>query len=227
MSKIIFFNLNNFFCRNYFKILFKHDPKKPLNSFWLHLVMLRMVGLWTPENKLWKPAYRIYSNFYAIVWVLFFLCTQAYFFMNVTSIPDVADALFFFLNELMLLPKIYYYRKNATLMKKIVAKLESENFLPKNKDEEKYVRKTMAHTTFNHRYLIANTYVVILNWAFSAYFNHKNNTGNKFLMPARFPVKKDIIIDAEFIFTITLSIQNFLSIMRASYSYFAVLQSLG
>uniref|UniRef100_A0A336N2W0 CSON005362 protein n=1 Tax=Culicoides sonorensis TaxID=179676 RepID=A0A336N2W0_CULSO len=177
--------------KNYFKILFKHDPKKPLNSFWLHLVMLRMVGLWTPENKLWKPAYRIYSNFCAIVWVLFFLCTQAYFFMNVTSIPDVADALFFFLNELMLLPKIYYYRKNATLMKKIVAKLESENFLPKNKDEEKYVRKTMAHTTFNHRYLIANTYVVILNWAFSAYFNHKNNTGNKFLMPARFPFNTD------------------------------------
>uniref|UniRef100_A0A336MUF1 CSON005363 protein n=1 Tax=Culicoides sonorensis TaxID=179676 RepID=A0A336MUF1_CULSO len=239
--------------------------------------MLRMVGLWTPENAYWKTAYRYYSNFCAIVWVLFFLCTQAYFFINVSSVADVADALYFFLNELMLLPKIYYYRKNATLMKKVVAKLESENFLPKNMDEEKYckeLQKCFKESIFvqlittcficcmtelqmaveikksiflfltnSLPYFFVLAYQIYLLCkagneltyaskslmydAFRSNFMTFDKRTSNVLLLFMERVKRDIKIDAQLIFTITLSIQNFLSIMRASYSYFAVLQSLG
>lgn len=52
----------------------------------MHVLMLRLVGLWAPENKIWEKFYWMYSNFCAIFWVMFFLLTQALFFMTVSSV---------------------------------------------------------------------------------------------------------------------------------------------
>lgn len=66
--------------------LLKHDPKKPLNSFWMHLIMLRLVGLWGPDNSRWTRIYWKYGNFCFMFWVLFFLITQFLLFISVTSV---------------------------------------------------------------------------------------------------------------------------------------------
>lgn len=77
---------NHFKCQKYFRIFKNHNPKKPLDSFWLHLIMLQLVGLWAPENKFWTRFYWMYSYFCTAFWVMFFLLTQVLFFITVTSV---------------------------------------------------------------------------------------------------------------------------------------------
>lgn len=108
----------------------------------------------------------------------------------------------------MLLPKLYYYRKNNDRIKKVLKTLESTRFLPQNETEEmcvvfnffffkyivnllttssKFVLTAMKRTTFFHRLLLSLTYPTICMWAISAYVGHKQHTDKQFLIPANFP----------------------------------------
>uniref|UniRef100_A0A336L2D1 CSON003796 protein n=1 Tax=Culicoides sonorensis TaxID=179676 RepID=A0A336L2D1_CULSO len=87
----------------------------------------------------------------------------------------------------MLLPKLYYYRKNNTHIKNLVNKLKSFSFLPQNAEEEKFVLTAMKRTTFFHRLLLSLTYPTIVMWSISAYIGHKDNSEKQFLIPANFP----------------------------------------
>lgn len=84
---IISHSFLNYFSLNYISSCSRRpvNPKKPTESFFLQLSLLRMLGLWAPDtdNKLTQDLYTMWSYFYRGFFLYTYTLTQIMFFKDV------------------------------------------------------------------------------------------------------------------------------------------------
>jgi hypothetical protein len=102
------------------------------------IASLKVIGLYPPdsEDKTTQRIYAIYATIFRWLFLHIFSSFQAIFFLRISNIKEVADALFMFMTEVSLMYKTEIYFRNRYRFKAIVQRFNSELFLPKT-DEEK------------------------------------------------------------------------------------------
>lgn len=119
--------------------LFYYNPRKPVESFAAHFKVLTICGLWPPVDASAKirRLYNIYSWFCLTVWLYIFVYTQFMYFFEIQDLTDLANSLYFFLIQIVLIPKLYYLKKNGDRIRKCIEQLKSDLFLSENEEEDK------------------------------------------------------------------------------------------
>lgn len=83
--------------------------------------------------------YNIYSWFCLIVWLYLFVYTQIMYFFEIRDLTDLANSLYFFLIQIVLVPKLHYLKKNGDRIRKCIDQLKSELFISQNVEEDEWV----------------------------------------------------------------------------------------
>lgn len=119
--------------------IFHYNPRRPVESFAAHFKVLTICGLWPPvdASTTVKRLYNIYSWFCLTVWLYIFVYTQFMYFFEIQDLTDLANSLYFFLIQIVLIPKLYYLTKNGNRIRKCIEKLESALFLSETEEEDK------------------------------------------------------------------------------------------
>uniref|UniRef100_A0A336K6E5 Odorant receptor n=1 Tax=Culicoides sonorensis TaxID=179676 RepID=A0A336K6E5_CULSO len=166
--------------------LFKFNPRKPVESFAAHFKVLTICGLWPPVNA--SPTvtrlYNIYSWCNLTFWLYFFVYTQFMYFFEIRDLTDLANSLYFFLIQIVLIPKLYYLKKNGNRIRTCIEKLKSELFISENESEDELVDAAIFRTVLFHRMEISMCYSCIIVWSITVFIP---GSGKMQLIPAKFP----------------------------------------
>jgi hypothetical protein len=128
-------NINARFC---FRLIGPINPKTPIQSMKIMIFSLRIIGLFPPDtdDKWTQRLYAVYATIFRLMFLHIFSSFQAVFFLQISNLKDVADALFMFMTEISLMYKTEIYFRNRFRFKAAVQKLDSELFRPQGDEEE-------------------------------------------------------------------------------------------
>lgn len=119
-----------------------------------------------------------------IYYLYFFVYSQIIqlFTVDYSDIAAVADSLFFFFMQLVLIPKLYWFLKNTERIRALLNQLESPIFMPSNEDEEKSLDYSIFMTRLFHRVIVGLSYQAIVSWLLTVMNGVKPT-----MVPAQFP----------------------------------------
>jgi hypothetical protein len=105
------------------------------------IATLKVIGLYPPdsEDKTTQRIYAIYATIFRWIFLHIFAFFQAIFFLRISNIKEVADALFMFMTIISMMYKTEIYFRNRYRFKAIVQRFNSELFLPKTYEEKTWV----------------------------------------------------------------------------------------
>lgn len=104
--------------------------------------------------------------------------------VDFTNVANLADALYFFFIQLVLIPKLYYLLNNIDRVQKCVNDLETTIFLSGSVEEDEIVRSAIFKAQLFHRVELSLCYSCATAWITNMFLPGSK----KFTMvPAKFP----------------------------------------
>lgn len=165
-----------------------YEPRQPVEGFSFHIKALQFWGLWLPpkEQPIKRFLYKIYATFCLIAWLYFFVYTQALYLLSVdyTNISNLADALFFFFIQIVLIPKLYYLLKNIDRVQQCVKQLETPIFISQSDEEDKFVGVAIFRAQLFHRTVLSLCGSCVIAWITNIFLPESQKYT---IIPAKFP----------------------------------------
>lgn len=97
---------------------------------------------------------------------------------------DFAEALYFFLTELVTIPMHIYLKRRINVARKAIEKLETPKFLSLDETEDEYLSWAIFRTLFFHRPSVGLCFVCIIQWSLSLFVPGSTKYA---IVPAYFP----------------------------------------
>ncbi|XP_070506142.1 odorant receptor Or1-like isoform X1 [Chironomus tepperi] len=143
------------------------NPKKPAESFFLQLWLLKRLGLWAPEteNKLIRTLYTLWSYFYRGFFLWIYTLTQIMFFKDVEDMTDVAEGFFLLLTQIALIYKVEMFYRNRHRIRACEKLLRSTLFRPKDDEEDAVIKESMILTFVFGMAFLVPALITIASWA--------------------------------------------------------------
>ncbi|XP_063703925.1 odorant receptor Or1-like [Culicoides brevitarsis] len=160
------------------------DPRNPLSNFDMHILGLKICGLLPPDDKKKRFLYEIYSWFLVIFFLYLFIVSQIFYLATAKDLDDFANALYFFLTELVTIPMHFQLKKSIKVATDCIEKLSSARFLSQNDVEDGFVAWAMIRTTLFHRPSVGLCFLCLFQWSVALFLS--GNEQNS-IVPAVFP----------------------------------------
>lgn len=114
----------------------------------------------------------------------FFVFTQALHLRDIHTVLDLAESLYFFLIQVVLIFKLYFLIKNGDRLKACIQKLSDPLFQSQNEEEDEITSTAIFRCLFFHRLQLSLCYSCIVVWSLSPFIAA---SGKTYMIPAEFP----------------------------------------